>query len=77
MRYRQRSAAKEVLWQGLERIGPEHREILVQKELEGHTHGEIATRSGDPEGNRGESAVPCCERALKEALEELGSGNDG
>jgi RNA polymerase sigma-70 factor (ECF subfamily) len=41
-RSRQRNAAREVLWLGLERIGTEHREILVLKELEGFRYNEIA-----------------------------------
>lgn len=75
-RYRQRSAAKEVLWRGLERIGPEHREILVLKELEGLRYGEIATVLEIPEGTVA-SRLFHARRALKEALEELGVGNDG
>jgi RNA polymerase sigma-70 factor (ECF subfamily) len=75
-RYRQRSAAKETLWRGLERIGPEHREILVLKELEGLRYGEIATVLEIPEGTVA-SRLFHARRALKEALEELGVGNDG
>jgi RNA polymerase sigma-70 factor (ECF subfamily) len=75
-RYRQRSAAKEILWQGLERIGPEHREILVLKELEGLRYGEIATVLEIPEGTVA-SRLFHARRALKEALEELGVGYDG
>jgi RNA polymerase sigma factor (sigma-70 family) len=75
-RYRQRSAAKEILWKGLERIGPEHREILVLKELEGLRYGEIATVLEIPEGTVA-SRLFHARRALKEALEELGVGYDG
>lgn len=75
-RYRQRSAAKEILWRGLERIGPEHREILVLKELEGLRYGEIATVLEIPEGTVA-SRLFHARRALKEALEELGVGYEG
>jgi RNA polymerase sigma-70 factor (ECF subfamily) len=49
-RTRQRSAASELLWRGLEQIGPEHREILVLKELQGFRYGEIAQILEIPEG---------------------------
>lgn len=75
-RHRQRSAAKEVLWRGLEKIGPEHREILVLKELEGLRYGEIATVLEIPEGTVA-SRLFHARRALKEALEELGVGYEG
>lgn len=75
-RHRQRSAAKEILWRGLERIGPEHREILVLKELEGLRYGEIASVLEIPEGTVA-SRLFHARRALKEALEELGVGYDG
>ena len=75
-RHRQRSAAKEILWRGLEKIGAEHREILVLKELEGLRYGEIATVLEIPEGTVA-SRLFHARRALKEALEELGVGNDG
>ena len=72
-RHRARSAARETLWRGLERIGPEHREILVLKELEGFRYGEIATILEIPEGTVA-SRLFHARRALKEALEELGVG---
>lgn len=75
-RHRQRSAAREMLWRGLEKIGPEHREILVLKELEGLRYGEIATVLEIPEGTVA-SRLFHARRALKEALEELGVGYDG
>ncbi len=49
-RTHQRNAARELLWKGLERIGTEHREILVLKELEGFRYGEIAQILEIPEG---------------------------
>lgn len=73
-RNRERGAAKEFLWRGLERIGPEHREILVLKELEGLRYGEIATILEIPEGTVA-SRLFHARRALKEALEELGAGS--
>jgi len=75
-RRRARNAARELLWQGLERIGPEHREILVLKELEGFRYSEIATILGIPEGTVA-SRLFHARRALKEALEELGAVYDG
>jgi RNA polymerase sigma factor (sigma-70 family) len=75
-RHHQRSVARETLWRGLERIGPEHREILVLKELEGLRYGEIATVLEIPEGTVA-SRLFHARRALREALEELGVGYDG
>ena len=69
-RAHQRSTARTVLWQGLERIGPEHREILVLKELEGFRYGEIAQILEIPEGTVA-SRLFHARNALKEALVEL------
>ena len=66
-RTRQRSDAKAVLWRGLERIGPEHREILVLKELEGFRYGEIAQILEIPEGTVA-SRLFHARHALREAL---------
>ena len=70
-RGRERGAAKEMLWRGLDRIGADHREIIVLKELEGFRYPEIAQILGIPEGTVA-SRVFHARRALKEALEELG-----
>lgn len=70
-RVRQRAAAKELLWRGLERIGAEHREVLVLKELQGLRYNEIAEVLDIPEGTVA-SRLFHARRALKEALEELG-----
>jgi RNA polymerase sigma-70 factor (ECF subfamily) len=70
-RARQRTAAREVLWKGLERIGEEHREIIVLKELEGFRYNEIAEIVGIPEGTVA-SRLFHARRALKEALEAMG-----
>ena len=69
-RAHQRSTARAVLWQGLERIGPDHREILVLKELEGFRYGEIAQILEIPEGTVA-SRLFHARNALKEALVEL------
>lgn len=69
-RHHQRSTARTVLWQGLERIGPEHREILVLKELEGFRYGEIAQILEIPEGTVA-SRLYHARNALKEALVEM------
>lgn len=70
-RLRQRAAARETLWRGLERIGHEHREILVLKELEGFRYNEIAEILEIPEGTVA-SRLFHARRALKEALEAMG-----
>ena len=70
-RGRERSAAAETLWRGLERIGPEHREVLVLKELEGLRYPEIAAILDIPEGTVA-SRLFHARRALRGALEELG-----
>lgn len=70
-RSRERNAAAEVLWRGLERVGPEHREVLVLKELEGLRYPEIASILGIPEGTVA-SRLFHARRALRDALQELG-----
>lgn len=69
-RARQRNAAREVLWRGLERIGTEHREILVLKELEGFRYAEIAQILEIPEGTVA-SRLYHARHALREALVEM------
>jgi RNA polymerase sigma-70 factor (ECF subfamily) len=71
-RLRQRSAARELLWRALERIGSEHREILVLKELQGFRYNEIAKILEIPEGTVA-SRLFHARRALKEALDEMGA----
>lgn len=66
-RAHQRSDARTTLWRGLERIGPEHREILVLKELEGFRYGEIAQILEIPEGTVA-SRLYHARNALREAL---------
>jgi len=70
-RTRQRSAAREMLWQALEHIGEEHREILVLKELQGFRYAEIAQILDIPEGTVA-SRLYHARRALKDALVEAG-----
>lgn len=70
-RLRQRSAAKELLWRALGRVGEEHREVLVLKELEGFRYGEIAEILDIPEGTVA-SRLFHARKALKDALEEMG-----
>ncbi len=67
----QKSAAGEVLWKGLEKIGAEHREILVLKELEGFRYNDIAEILEIPEGTVA-SRLFHARRALKDALEAMG-----
>jgi RNA polymerase sigma-70 factor (ECF subfamily) len=66
-RVRQRSAARELLWQALEHIGTEHREILVLKELQGFRYHEIAQILEIPEGTVA-SRLYHARHALREAL---------
>lgn len=66
-----RREARELLWRGLGRISVEHREVLVLKEIEGLSYGEIAEAEGIPEGTVA-SRLFHARRALKEALEEMG-----
>jgi RNA polymerase sigma-70 factor (ECF subfamily) len=69
-RLRQRNAARELLWRGLEKIGTEHREILVLKELEGFRYSEIAQILEIPEGTVA-SRLYHARSALKDALVEM------
>jgi RNA polymerase sigma-70 factor (ECF subfamily) len=71
-RARQRTAARELLWSALERIGDEHREILVLKELQGFRYNEIAKILEIPEGTVA-SRLFHARRALKDALDEMGA----
>jgi RNA polymerase sigma-70 factor (ECF subfamily) len=71
-RLRERAQAREMVWEALERIGEEHREILVLKELQGFRYGEIAAILEIPEGTVA-SRLYHARRALKEALEEIGA----
>jgi RNA polymerase sigma-70 factor (ECF subfamily) len=70
-RQRERRAARELLWRALERIGDEHREILILKELHDLPYGEIATVLDIPEGTVA-SRLYHARRALKDALDGLG-----
>ncbi len=70
-RSRQRNAARELLWRGLERIGEEHREVLVLKELQGFRYAEIAQILEIPEGTVA-SRLFHARHALHAALTELG-----
>lgn len=72
VRVRERAKAREIIWEALERIGDEHREILILKELQGFRYGEIAAILEIPEGTVA-SRLYHARRALKEALEEIGA----
>ena len=71
-RLRERSRAREILWEALERIGEEHREILVLKELQGFRYGEIAGILDIPEGTVA-SRLYHARHALRDALQEIGA----
>ena len=66
-----RHEAQALLWRGLEKIGEEHREIIVLKELQGLRYSEIASILEIPEGTVA-SRLYHARRALKEALLEMG-----
>ncbi len=66
-----RHEAQALLWRGLEKIGEEHREIIVLKELQGFRYSEIASILEIPEGTVA-SRLYHARRALKDALLELG-----
>lgn len=70
-RAQERSAARELVWLGLERVGEDHREVLVLKELQGFRYPEIAEILGIPEGTVA-SRLYHARRALRAALDELG-----
>jgi RNA polymerase sigma-70 factor (ECF subfamily) len=72
VRLRERAQAREIVWEALEKIGEEHREILVLKELQGFRYSEIAAILNIPEGTVA-SRLYHARRALKEALEEIGA----
>jgi RNA polymerase sigma-70 factor (ECF subfamily) len=71
-RNRQRTAARDLLWKALEKVGDEHREILVLKELQGFRYNEIAQILEIPEGTVA-SRLFHARRALKDALEDMGA----
>jgi len=69
-RDRARNEARELVWHGLGSIGPEHREILVLKELEGFRYSEIAEVLNIPDGTVA-SRLYHARRSLKNALESI------
>ncbi|MGI9628576.1 MAG: RNA polymerase sigma factor [Longimicrobiales bacterium] len=71
-RRRQRRAAKELLWKALERLGEDHREIIVLKELEGFRYGEIAGILSIPEGTVA-SRLFHARKALADVMSEMGT----
>jgi len=70
-RIEQRGAARALIWQGLEKISEEHREIIVLKELQGLRYSEIASILEIPEGTVA-SRLYHARQALKDALVEMG-----
>ena len=71
-RRREQAEAQDLLWRGLDKIGEEHREILVLKELQGFRYAEIAGVLDIPEGTVA-SRLYHARRALKAALDALGA----
>jgi RNA polymerase sigma-70 factor (ECF subfamily) len=70
-RRRERAAVREAVWEALEAIGEEHREVLVLKELQGFRYAEIAEILDIPEGTVA-SRLFHARKALHDALVEIG-----
>jgi RNA polymerase sigma-70 factor (ECF subfamily) len=70
-RNQERGAARTLLWRGLERIGAEHREVLVLKEIDGFSYAELAGALEVPEGTIA-SRLYHARRALRDAFRDLG-----
>lgn len=70
-RRQERAATRELVWTALERVGEDHREVLVLKELQGFRYGEIAEILDIPEGTVA-SRLFHARKALHEALLEMG-----
>lgn len=73
-RRRERAAARELVQEGLRRLGAEHREILVLKEIQGFRYAEIAEILDIPEGTVA-SRLYHARRELKDALTDLGAND--
>jgi len=73
-RHSERAFARRTLWEALERIGTDHREILVLKELEDLSYREIAAVLNIPDGTVA-SRLYHARLALKEALESMGAAH--
>jgi RNA polymerase sigma-70 factor, ECF subfamily len=64
----ERGAARELVWRALAQVAPEHREVLVLKELEGFSYAEIARTAGIPAGTVA-SRLYHARQALRSVLE--------
>lgn len=70
-RERERSRRRERVWKALDRLDPDHREVLVLKELEGMSYREIAGVLEIPDGTVG-SRLHHARDALRRELEAMG-----
>lgn len=70
-RARERSRRRERVWEALDRLDPDHREVLVLKELEGMSYREIAGVLEIPDGTVG-SRLHHAREALRRELEAMG-----
>lgn len=62
---------RSMIWEALGRIGEEHREVLVLKDMQGLEYAEIAKILNIPQGTVA-SRVYYARRSLREALESMG-----
>lgn len=70
----ERREARDLVWEALHALPTEQRELLVLREMDGLSYGEIAATLGVPEGTIA-SRLFYARRALRDALDAAGAGN--